>query len=68
MPEKWFAYYFAKRHLPTLRAKMELNKARNILTIDDMELWQSDTECGLVFHPDAANCLKDLRQIFNLVK
>ena len=30
--------------------------------------WQSDTERGLVFHPDAANCLKDLRQIFNLVK
>ena len=30
--------------------------------------WQSDTERGLVFHPDTANCLKDLRQIFNLVK
>ena len=47
---------------------MELNKACNILPIDDIELWQSDTEHGLVFHPDTANYWKESRQIANKVK
>ena len=68
LPEKWFVYNFAKRHLLTLRATMELNKARSIVSTEDMELWQSDTERGLVFHPDTANCWKDSRQLFNQVK
>ena len=68
LPEKWFVYNFAKRHLLTLRSTMELNKARSIITREDLELWQSDTEHGLVFHPDTAGCWKDPRRIFNQVK
>ena len=68
LPDKWFVYNFATRHLLTLRSTMELNKARSIVTRQDLELWQSDTEGGLVFHPDFAECWKDPRRIFNQVK
>ena len=68
LPDRWFVYNFATRHLLTLRSTMELNKARSIVTREDLELWQSDTEGGLVFHPDFAECWKDPRRIFNQVK
>ena len=67
LPEEHFAYNFAKRHLLTLRSTMELNKARSIITIEDLELWQSDTEGGLVNHPDFAECWTDGRRILNQV-
>ena len=35
--------------LLTLQGTMELNKARRIITREDLELWQSDTEGGLFF-------------------
>ena len=68
LPDKWFVYNFATRHHLTLRSTMELNKARSIVTREDLELWQSDTEGGLVFHPEFADCWKDPRRIFNQVK
>ena len=68
LPEKYFVYNFAMRHLLTLRSTMELNKARSIVSREDLELWQSDTEGGLVFHPDFADCWSDPRRIFNQVK
>ena len=36
LPEKYFVYNFAKRHLLTLRSTMELNKARSILSPEDL--------------------------------
>ena len=52
--EKWCVYYFAKRHLLTLRATMELNKACNILTIALMtwssgSLIQSMAWCSILY-------------------
>ena len=68
LPEKYFVYNFAKRHLLTLRSTMELNKARSILSPEDLELWQLDTEGGLVFQPDTAECWTDGRRVKNQVK
>ena len=68
LPEKYFVYHFAKRHLLTLRSTMELNKARSILSPEDLELWQLDTEGGLVFQPDTAECWTDGRRVKNQVK
>ena len=51
-----------------LKFRKALHHWSNILPIDDIELWQSDTERGLVFHPDTANCWKESRQIVNKVK
>ena len=67
LPEKYFVYNFAKRHLLTIRSTMELNRARSIVTREDLELWQSDTEGGLVNHPDTAECWTDPRRIINQV-
>ena len=54
--------------LLTLQGTMELNKARRIITREDLELWQSDTEGGLLFYPEFAECWKDPRRTFNQVK
>ena len=67
MPEKHFVYNFAKRHLLTIRSTMELNKARSIVSQEDLELWQSDTEGGLVFNPETAECWSDARRLVNQV-
>ena len=67
LPENYFVYNFAKRHLLTIRSTMELNKARSILSPEDLELWQFDTEGGLVFHPDTAECWTDGRRVKNQV-
>ena len=67
LPEQWFVYNFARRHLLRIHSTMELNRARSIITREDLELWQSDTEGGLVFHPDFAECWTDRRRILNQV-
>ena len=65
LPKQSFVYNFARRHLLSLHSTMELSKARSIVTREDLELWQNDTEGGLVFHPDFAECWADPRRIFN---
>ena len=67
LPDKTFVHNFARRHLLTLRSTMELNKARSIVSIEDLGLWQSDTEGALVNHPDFAECWNDPRRILNQV-
>lgn len=64
LPDRWFAfvYNFA------IQGTMELNKARRIITREDLELWQSDTEGGLLFYPKFAECWKDPWRTFNQVK
>ena len=54
--------------LLTLQGTMELNKARRIITREDLELWRSDTEGGLLLYPEFAECWKDPRRTFNQVK
>ena len=67
LPEKYFVYNFAKRHLLTIRNTMELNKARSIVSEEDLGLWQRDTKGGLVFNPDTAECWSDARRLVNQV-
>ena len=38
---------------------MELSKARSILTVKDLEIWQKYTEDGLVFNPKFRECFLD---------
>ena len=44
---------------------MELSKARSMLSEKDVENWQKDTEIGLVFNPECADCWNDPKRILN---
>ena len=67
LPKQSFVYNFTKRHFLSLHSTMELSKARSIVTREDLELWQNDTEGGLVFHPDFAEVWANPQRIFNQV-
>ena len=59
LPPRDFAYNFAKRNVLFIRSTMELSKARSILTVKDLEIWQKYTEDGLVFNPKFRECFLD---------
>ena len=44
LPNRNFVHNFTGRHLLSLQSTMELNSARSIVTREDLELWQTDTE------------------------
>lgn len=56
---------FAERHSIGLRRSVEISKGRQILTVQDLELWQKDTEDYLLSNPVFAECFKDPRRLFN---
>ena len=65
LPDDKFVYNFATRNMLVLRSTMELSKARSMLSEKDVENWQKDTEIGLVFNPECADCWNDPKRILN---
>ena len=65
LPNRHFVSHFVKRHNLTLRATMEISKGRQILSTDDLEAWQRDTEIGLLNLEKFKDCFVDSRRIFN---
>ena len=56
---------FAERNNIGLRRSMEISKGRQILTAEDLSMWQNDTETYLLSNPVLAECFKDPTRLFN---
>ena len=44
---------------------MEISKGRQILTAEDLSMWQNDTETYLLSNPVLAECFKGPTRLFN---
>ena len=65
LPNVDFCRRLALRHNLSLRRTSEITKGRQILTKEDMQLWQMETENFLFANPDLRAAMLDPRRIFN---
>ena len=65
LPHTNWVRRFAERHSICLRRTVEISKGRQILTSQDLDLWQQDTENYLLSNPVLAECFKDPNRLFN---
>ena len=65
LPNVDFCRRLALRHNLSLRRTSEITKGRQILTKDDLQLWQMETENFLFANPDLRAAMLDPRRIFN---
>ena len=65
LPNIDFCRRLALRHNLTLRRTSEITKGRQVLTKEDLQLWQMETENFLFANPDLRAAMLDPRRIFN---
>ena len=65
LPGRSWVRRFVERHSVCLRRTVEISKGRQVLTANDLALWQQDTENYLLSNPVLAECFKDPRRLFN---
>ena len=65
LPHTNWVRRFAERNSICLRRTVEISKGRQILTSQDLDLWQQDTENYLLSNPVLAECFKDPSRLFN---
>ena len=67
-PTRHWVRRFGTRQKLVLKATMELTKARALLTVDDLEEWQQQTEDFLFSNPDLREAMSDPDRIYNQVQ
>ena len=64
-PNIFFVRRLVKRHNLSLRRTSEISKGRQVLTKDDLKMWQVETEQFLLGDPKLREALMDPRRVFN---
>ena len=65
LPNMSFVRRFAKRNNLTLRKTYEISKGRQVLSVSDIRLWQSDTKSFLFSTEELSEAMSDPTRVFN---
>ena len=65
LPNMSYVRRFADRNLLSMRTSSEISKGRQILTKQDIALWQKDTSDFLFGNEELAAAMQDPRRVFN---